>query len=633
MNFYKKLRVFICLVLVCTLTFGISPIKAKAVEPISISASAILGVTALALMGYVGFAMAPPDVDFIEDVGEAFEDFVDTVVTTGGFPDGDPNDDSDDLIDQITENTKEAISRYTSEIGDALNGNKTLLDPAIFGGFAGLEPSFKQFLKWMIQNGFLDRTVDVPAASGWTYYGDYLLPSYPIFEDYPYMYLRITYLGYAMTYSSSPVFCQLSSSGTPSYKVTESSQYFTKSVSLSKVENWNITDSISSTKGFVYNLSTGDTQSSNEFIVWSNFDVMSYNDGSILIHSGSEPCTSFVQVESVEPLGTVGSVVDSIITGGLKASEISLPEKVDFENIFGSVVSGGLASAYTDSLTNAQNLVDGTTSLSDYQQSITYVEADVPDESEPTVPLDPVEPSVPSETIPIDGPLSEAPTGDFLSNLGQTIFAPFQWIWRNIVDFFSPWIESIGDWVTEVRADIRDIPGKFKQFFDDLIESIQLLPQQFTDGIKSLVVPETDYLSGKVNELCQNFGFADSIVRTAKALHFGLANITTEPPVIYIDLGAFRGDYNIGGRVPFLDLRWYAEYKPTVDIIISAFLWICFAWRMFLKLPGIISGMPGDFVAGSADAFGLRDMLPARNADYAQERAEIRKSLWKGRNK
>lgn len=42
-----------------------------------------------------------------------------------------------------------------------------------------------------------------------------------------------------------------------------------------------------------------------------------------------------------------------------------------------------------------------------------------------------------------------------------------------------------------------------------------------------------------------------------------------------------------------MDLTWYAEYKGTVDGILSAFILLWFVWRVFLSLPGIIAGTSG----------------------------------------
>lgn len=665
MDWKKVLRVFVCLALVCALLIGVSPIKARAVDPITITAAAILGVTVLALSAYCGFALAPPDVDFVEDVGEEFSEFVQYVSGTGGLPDDDDDetnnggDDSiDELIEQITSSTMDQLEYYTDAVGDAIKGNRTFYDAAIFGGFAGLEPAFKLFLKWMIQNRFLDRNVDVLAASGSMYYNGILLPAMPdgYLESYDWM--ICSYL------SSYRVF--RIGSDLDFVKSTADAKLYARSSLTSSTKSTYFRNDLSPTGAFPTMGYGNNNVGVSYSVVWADHDI--YNDQGDLVFAGSVPSPTLTEVQRVEPLSIVpDSVAAGIVAGGLLASDISFPDKVDHEKIFGGVVTGGIESAYTDSLHNAQNIADGTTTLNVFQQYITYVgpeDSDDPDPSEPSSSTDPTEPSVspdptepsvspdstePSESIPFDGTLGGTPVADFLTNLGNLIMAPFEWIWNQIKNLFGPWIDSIGDWFSQVRSDIQALPGKFQQWFNDIIDGIKTIPDKFEqwltdiiDGIKTLpdkileglqklFFPSNDYLSGKVDYLTGNFAFADSIVKTAQALHVGLAGITTEPPVIYIDLGAARGFYNIGGTVPFLDLRWYAEYKPTVDTVISAFLWICFVWRMLIKLPGIISGMPGDFVMTSAHTMGLGDMLPSRKKEYEIQRIDNRQTIRKGR--
>ena len=209
--------------------------------------------------------------------------------------------------------------------------------------------------------------------------------------------------------------------------------------------------------------------------------------------------------------------------------------------------------------------------------------------------------------------------GTFLDTLLGNIAKPFEWIWANIQTFFTTAYNNISAWISNQTMAISN-------FFDAAVTGI-------LEGLKELFIPTEDYLTVKVDAMCAEFAFVDSIVRTANELKTGLAGVTTEPPVIYIDLGATRGSYDIGGEVPFLDLRWYSEYKGTVDAIISAFLWICFAWRMLLKLPGIISGMPGDFVMASAHNMGITDYLPSRTKEYEIQRISNREMIRKGPDK
>lgn len=145
------------------------------------------------------------------------------------------------------------------------------------------------------------------------------------------------------------------------------------------------------------------------------------------------------------------------------------------------------------------------------------------------------------------------------------------------------------------QTDVWTGAGSAADTLPDTEANTGTLANTILAGIRDIFVPSSDYLTAKVDALCAEFAFADSITKTANGLIDGLRGVSTEPPVIYIDLSANRGPYDLGGEVPFLDLRWYAEYKPTVDAIISAFLWACFIWRIFLKLPGIISGAAGTF--------------------------------------
>lgn len=143
--------------------------------------------------------------------------------------------------------------------------------------------------------------------------------------------------------------------------------------------------------------------------------------------------------------------------------------------------------------------------------------------------------------------------------------------------------------------------------------------------IKAIFVPSSDFITAKVESLRAEFAFADAIISTGEFIGTSLGDIQTEPPVIYIDLGASRGFYDLGGVVPFVDLRWYEEYKPAGDALLSAFMWAAFAWRMFVKAPGIISGMPGDFVMDGVNSLGMVDALPTRKKEYALQRQANRR--------
>ena len=105
------------------------------------------------------------------------------------------------------------------------------------------------------------------------------------------------------------------------------------------------------------------------------------------------------------------------------------------------------------------------------------------------------------------------------------------------------------------------------------------------------------------------FGFADSVITTVGAMGAALMDFSDSPPIIYMELSNAESKYDWGDRAIALDLRWYERYKPTVDVLLSALLWVFFIWRVFRKLPGIISGMAGDSAFDSAGDGGTGSRL------------------------
>lgn len=120
------------------------------------------------------------------------------------------------------------------------------------------------------------------------------------------------------------------------------------------------------------------------------------------------------------------------------------------------------------------------------------------------------------------------------------------------------------------------------------------LANTLLEGIKSIFVPSSDFITAKVDVLAENFSFGESVVDTVRFIGDSLNAFETRPPVIYVELEDSEGSINWGERVPILDLRWYERYKPTVDVLISAFMLLFFAWRVFIHLPNIFSGVAGD---------------------------------------
>lgn len=112
-----------------------------------------------------------------------------------------------------------------------------------------------------------------------------------------------------------------------------------------------------------------------------------------------------------------------------------------------------------------------------------------------------------------------------------------------------------------------------------------------------LFVPDETLVLDKVGNIKLYFAFIDDIkdyinIFTDKV--FGI----TPSPYFHIPIGHERSKYNYGlSKEIIIDVSWYSEYKNYGDKIITAICWGFFLWRMFIRLPDIISGSGGSIMA------------------------------------
>ena len=203
-------------------------------------------------------------------------------------------------------------------------------------------------------------------------------------------------------------------------------------------------------------------------------------------------------------------------------------------------------------------------------------------------------------------------SNDYSSWLSK-ILVLLEKIWNSILEIPT----KFATWFDNIISEIQELPSKFATWFDNIISAIQELPSKFADWfgnlaskleniweaicnipeaignvLRSIFVPSEDFLTEKVQDLRSRFNWIEPILGYGDFIKAQLVN--PEPPVLYVHLGNAEGSYNYGGTVKFLDLTWYERYKSQGDAIISGFLWALFAWRMYVKLPGIINGVAGD---------------------------------------
>ena len=116
--------------------------------------------------------------------------------------------------------------------------------------------------------------------------------------------------------------------------------------------------------------------------------------------------------------------------------------------------------------------------------------------------------------------------------------------------------------------------------------------------LTDVFVPNEVATLEKVGEMQEYFKFKDDVITAVDDLKTMLFGITPSP-ILKIPIGKTTSKkYNYGtGNYIIIDVSWYAPYKQFGDKVILAIVWALFLWRLFLKLPGIISETEGSIMA------------------------------------
>ena len=162
----------------------------------------------------------------------------------------------------------------------------------------------------------------------------------------------------------------------------------------------------------------------------------------------------------------------------------------------------------------------------------------------------------------------------------------------------STWT-SLWEWLQKIWEAIKaitfaDVIAAIQAIsFADVIAAVVALPVSIADAIKGVLefvfVPDLSAVEGLLDTYIDKFGWVREVYIFAREI-IGTLNADGSPPRIPINLSASEGSINWGYDGYILDMSWYARYKPTVDSILSGILWIYFLWRLFKRIPDILSG-------------------------------------------
>lgn len=112
--------------------------------------------------------------------------------------------------------------------------------------------------------------------------------------------------------------------------------------------------------------------------------------------------------------------------------------------------------------------------------------------------------------------------------------------------------------------------------------------------LKSLFVPSEERITALTDSVSSKFSFIDTVKASIDSM-VGVVNGVSGSPKLNISLGATK---YTEATTAVIDFSWYAPFKPYGDLIITGFTYAMFIWRLFIKLPGVISGSSGSVSIG-----------------------------------
>lgn len=133
------------------------------------------------------------------------------------------------------------------------------------------------------------------------------------------------------------------------------------------------------------------------------------------------------------------------------------------------------------------------------------------------------------------------------------------------------------------------------KFLGDMLSYINPFDEKFLgkkivdllgELLQNLFIPSENSLNQFSDIWNSKLGFIDTIKTDINAFKNMFNNINSVPKYV-IDVNS---KWYVG-EITVIDFSWYAPFKNYGDIIITAFIYVFFIWRLFKHLPSIISGV------------------------------------------
>ena len=176
-----------------------------------------------------------------------------------------------------------------------------------------------------------------------------------------------------------------------------------------------------------------------------------------------------------------------------------------------------------------------------------------------------------------------------------------KFILKTIIDYLNPFsdnfiLKSVIDFLGNIISYINPFSDNF--LGKKIVESLQGV-------LEYLFVPDNTLINEKIEDIKLRFSFVDNVKQTINEIT-NIVYDENNSPTLSITVPENRTGIR---EIEVINLSWYANYKTYGDTIICCFVYAFFFWRIFIKIPAILSGTAGnvDNVVGNFVRIGGKE--------------------------
>lgn len=147
---------------------------------------------------------------------------------------------------------------------------------------------------------------------------------------------------------------------------------------------------------------------------------------------------------------------------------------------------------------------------------------------------------------------------------------------------------SSGNWFTDLITGIPQLLAALVDGLADLVEAGGKLVEGIVNLFTKLFVPSEGFADPLIEKVNEKFTFKEQSEKNINLIFDQFSSMGQSIPTLTFPFSKTSlAKYGVGDYTVSFD--WYAPYKPSVDVVFSAILWVMFAFNQYFAVKNIIN--------------------------------------------